>query len=389
MECLHLLKSILRNGSYESLVSETIDWRELLLFAQQQAIIGVFWQGIKKIGLEEKNAPTEDEVMDWYGEYQKIGKRNGLVYQKAAWLVKNFEKEGFKACILKGQGNALMYPDAFARTPGDIDVWVWPVEDKDSHGRPLSLSHRRKKILQYVKSIVPNTSLRYHHVEFDVVKGLPIEVHFFPISMNNPFANRKLQDWFEHVHEELFNHQVVLRAENASSFIPGYGDSNNEDSCIIRFNAPTVGFNLVYQMLHILHHFFDEGIGLRQFIDYYYLLKQEIDEKDKQHALLMFKQLHVEQFARAVMYIQKEVLGLEGRYLLLEPDSARGKVLLDEILAGGNFGNSFTFRNSSVAKKYFAKISRNLRLINMCPSEALWEPWFRTWHFFWRIFYKF
>lgn len=154
------------------------------------------------------------------------------------------------------------------------------------------------------------------------------------------------------------------------------------------FNCPTNGFNLIYQMLHILHHFFDEGIGLRQLIDYYYLLQQELSDYDRAEAVKWFRRLHIERFAAAVMYVQKEVLGLEDRWLLLQPDEQRGKILLEEVMTGGNFGQEFGFKGATVWKKYWAKTMRNIRLVRMCPSEALWEPWFRTWHFFWRGYAK-
>ena len=35
-----------------------------------------------------------------------------------------FRKKGFRTCILKGQGNAMMYPNPCSRTPGDFDIWV-------------------------------------------------------------------------------------------------------------------------------------------------------------------------------------------------------------------------------------------------------------------------
>jgi len=99
-----------------------IDWSDLLTFAKKQAIAGVYWQGIQKLGEGEENPLSEDEVVEWWGEYQRIWKRNRLVYKKDAWVCKNFEHEGFKACVLKGQGNALMYPDKMERVSGDIDV---------------------------------------------------------------------------------------------------------------------------------------------------------------------------------------------------------------------------------------------------------------------------
>ena len=59
--------------------------------------------------------------------------------------------------------------------------------------------------------------------------------------------------------------------------------------------------------------------------------------------------------------------------------------MLDEILKGGNFGRSSNLDQNSTAKKYFQKIWRNMHFVRQYPAEALCEPVFRTWHFFWRI----
>ena len=70
-------------------------------------------------------------------------------------------------------------------------------------------------------------------------------------------------------------------------------------------------------------------------------------------------------------------------------DEKRGKLLLAEILNGGNFGRHFTkyggFTHQSIGKKYFLKIWRNMHFVRFYPAEALSEPIFRTWHFFWRL----
>ena len=42
----------------------------------------------------------------------------------------------------------------------------------------------------------------------------------------------------------------------------------------------TASFNVIYQLCHLYHHFFDEGIGLRQIIDYYYGLGSNTDGTD-------------------------------------------------------------------------------------------------------------
>ena len=103
------------------------------------------------------------------------------------------------------------------------------------------------------------------------------------------------------------------------------------------------------------------------------------------------KYLGLWKFAGAVMYVMKEVLGLSEDKMIVPMDEKRGKLLLTEILNGGNFGKHFTkyghFTQQGMAKKYFLKIWRNMHFVRYYPAEALSEPIFRTWHFFWRIWH--
>ena len=100
------------------------------------------------------------------------------------------------------------------------------------------------------------------------------------------------------------------------------------------------------------------------------------------------KYLGLWKFAGAVMYVLHETLGLSDEKMIAPMDEKRGKLLLAEILNGGNFGKHFTkyghFTQQGMAKKYFLKIWRNMHFVRYYPAEALSEPIFRTWHFFWR-----
>ena len=101
------------------------------------------------------------------------------------------------------------------------------------------------------------------------------------------------------------------------------------------------------------------------------------------------KYLGLWKFAGAVMYVLHEVLGLPEERMIAPMGEKRGKLLLAEILNGGNFGQHFTkyghFTQQGMAKKYFLKIWRNMHFVRFYPAEALSEPIFRTWHFFWRL----
>ena len=109
---------------------DTINWHALLEFAKSQAIVGVYWCGIKKLGELKVNKPVDDDILEWMATYKKIEKNNLKLNKLASWAWNNFESENFDALILKGQGNAIFYPDPFSRTSGDIDILVAPKLEK-------------------------------------------------------------------------------------------------------------------------------------------------------------------------------------------------------------------------------------------------------------------
>ena len=267
--------------------------------------------------------------------------------------------DGMRCCVLKGQGNALMYPNPYSRTPGDIDVWI---------------DASRERIMEYAqKKFELGDDIRLQHLETSL-DGVPVELHFFPCSMNNPIYHARLQKWFRR------------NADLQSSHIVGLPDGAGDIA------IPTTAFNVVYQLTHLYHHFFDEGIGMRQIIDYYYVVNNDELLAIKDTLQKELKHLGLWKFARAVMYVLHEALGLSGEKMIAPMDEKRGKLLLAEILNGGNFGKHFTkyghFTQQGMAKKYFLKIWRNMHFVRYYPAEALCEPLFRTWHFLWRMWQK-
>ena len=344
-----------------------MDWQKLYSFASKQAILGHCFYGIERLGKEYseelKRNPIERELlMTWMGKAQQIHRQNMKVNVVASKLYSMLREDGFRCCILKGLGNALMYSNPYSRTPGDIDVWV---------------NASREQITEYAKKYFEiGEDIRYHHLETSL-DGVPVELHFFPCIMNNPVYNARLQKWFKRNED--------LQCSNVVSLPDGIGE----------IAIPTAAFNVVYQLTHLYHHFFDEGIGMRQIIDYYYVVISDYllvinDESLGIRDTLQkeLKHLGLWKFARAVMYVQHEALGLSEEKMIVPMDEKRGKLLLAEILNGGNFGKHFTkygnFAQQGMAKKYFLKIWRNMHFVRYYPAEALSEPIFRTWHFFWR-----
>ena len=421
-----------------------MNWQALYSFASKQALLGLCFDGIERLGEEypeelRLNPIGRELLVTWMGKAQQIRRQNMKVNVVASKLYSMLREDGLRCCILKGQGNALMYSNAYSRNPGDIDVWV---------------NASREQITEYAKTHFEiGNDIRFQHLETSM-DGVPVELHFFPCTMNNPIYHARLQKWFKR--------NADLQCSNVVSLPDGIGE----------IAIPTTAFNVIYQLTHLYHHFFDEGIGMRQIIDYFFVMDDfwkvkesfsqpsrpslpkegstafpkplspqgtgdvtalrcseplrykdggaskpspgcagwdrlgmegdssatscssttvassssavslEVIQRDLKH-------LGLWKFARAVMYVLHEALGLSEEKMIAPMDEKRGKLLLAEILNGGNFGKHFTkyghFTQQGMAKKYFLKIWRNMHFVRYYPAEALCEPIFRTWHFFWRM----
>lgn len=326
------------------------DWRLIYKLAEKQSLLGVVFDGVERMG--DAVRMDEDLLMVWLGKCRKIERRNRLLYEAVVRVSEYFGKKGFDACILKGQGNALMYPKPLRRTPGDVDIWV--------SGEPAD-------VIRFVHSVAPSAKASYHHIDFPAYKGVAVEVHYRPCYLQNVVHNARLQRFFRLHAREQFSH----RAETE------YGG----------FALPTASFNVVYQLVHIYNHLFQEGIGLRQIVDYYYVVRSGEANLDLGSLQRELRHLGLWKFASALMFVLHEALGLPKNKLLAPMDERRGRLLLNEIIQGGNFGKydkRYSFARGALGHN-MQRLFRDLRLVRCYPAEALSEPIFRLWHFWWRL----
>ena len=410
------------------------DWKELYAIAKKQCLVGVLFDGIKKLPAEYVGIEKE-LLLQWMAESQMLEKANVRLNDAAIQDSEWFRKKGFRTCILKGQGNALMYPNPYSRTPGDIDIWV---EGGD------------KRVISFVRSISPHEKACYHHIEFPSYKGVEVEVHYRPSFLLCFWHNRKLQKYYERVEEQQFSHRVMLGEQGEIAI-------------------PTAEFNLIFQLTHIFSHLMNEGIGLRQLLDYYYVLcdfYKVYQNFSKTHPSSLtlkggstafpkplspqgtgdvtapprrseplrskvggpskvspdcagwdrlsiegdnsagsttavtssastaldvvqeeLKELGLWKFAGGIMYIMQEVFSMPASRLIVPPNEKYGKFVLNEVLEAGNFGRHDArnrFGRSQLGHN-LQRVYRDIRLMRYFPAEALCEPLFRTWHFFWRL----
>lgn len=316
------------------------DWSWIWSMAVRQAMLGVVFDGVCR--LPEGCRPPKEMVLRWFGAVQELEQANRKLNQCAVAVSRKFRQEGFRPVVLKGAGNALWYPQPLHRMPGDIDIW---------------LDGGRERIMAYVRRHVPKAKARYHHVDFPVVKGVEIELHFTPSWLCAWPDNRKLQRWFTRQADEQFAHEVEL-PEGAGNIA-----------------VPTAEMNRIFLLLHIYQHFFDEGIGLRQLMDYALLLEKGCTAEERQTAAGMLDELHLRRFASGIMYILQKTFGLDDARLLVPPSEKEGKFILQEIMQTGNFGQYNTgirHAEGKTASYFLSKFTYRLRFLAAYPRETLW-----------------
>ena len=436
----------------------SFDWDACYQFAKRQTLVGVLFDGIQR--LPKELAPARPLLLRWLSDSESIRRRNMRMDRASAYIYNKVSAVGFRCCILKGQGNALLYPHPSSRTPGDVDVWVMANREELRH-IALSLTEGDGSSLQESLNHIGLT-----------VHGVSVELHSTPALLNSPLYNSRLQKWLKRNADLQCSNRIAL--------------PNNAGEVAV----PTLSFNIIYQLCHLFHHCFYEGVGLRQIVDYYFVLKntdfsRNTDEgagnTDRDEVLLNtdftdftdkvsgntdedgvlsntdftdntdriggnaesdgslmntdctdftdsssgdfegdgcllnmdcadfldsssgglgdvdsggalvalqeeLKWLGLWEFAGAVMYVLREVMGLDEKRMICAPDERRGRLLLEEIMAGGNFGH-YDERNhfgQGALWHNIQRFRRDWRMLRFYPSEALSEPLFRACHFLWR-----
>ena len=465
----------------------SFDWDACYQFAKRQTLVGVLFDGIQR--LPKELAPARPLLLRWLSDSESIRRRNMRIDRASAYIYNKVCAAGFRCCILKGQGNALLYPHPSSRIPGDVDVWVMANREELRH-IALSLTEGDGSSLQESLNHIGLT-----------VHGVSVELHSTPALLNSPLHNSRLQKWLKRNADLQCSNRIAL--------------PNNAGEVAV----PTVSFNIIYQLCHLFHHCFYEGVGLRQIVDYYFVLKNTdfsgntdeasgntdgvsgntdegclflntdftdftdkvsgntdedgvlsntdftdntdriggnaesdgslmntdctdftdrvsgntdrdevllntdytdstdsssgdfegdgcllntdcadfldsssggLGEVDSGGALVALQEelkwLGLGEFAGAVMYVLREVMGLDEKRMICAPDERRGRLLLEEIMAGGNFGHYDTRNHFGQGALWhnIQRFRRDWRMLRFYPSEALSEPLFRASHFLWR-----
>lgn len=326
------------------------EWEWLFNKAQEQTLGGVLLMALDRVPEEQR--PPRKMVFNWHSLAEQIVDINRRLDHDTVWVSTRWKKLGYHNVILKGQGNARLYPSPSLRHAGDVDIWL----EGDLH-----------KIAKYVLKHFPSLEVTRIEMDFPVKKDTTIELHFTPSFLYNPITNRRMQRYFN----EQMHHTEHVQLPDGEIEVPG------------------IEMNLVFQLAHIYRHLFYEGIGLRQMMDYYYLLQQPSAKEHYKQVRKVLHSLHLEKFAASLMWVLGEVFGLGRDAMIVEPNEKEGKFLLDEVMRAGNFGHADDRTGNWAEMSRWERLTWgtkwSFRLIRHYPQEVMWHPFYRISQYLWRL----
>lgn len=350
------------------------EWQSLFDTSVRQSLVGVCATGVER--LPDCQRPPRRIAVYWAFHANKIEQFNALLNDKCAVLTDLLAADGYRSCVLKGQGMASLYPNPLRRQPGDIDILVWP---RDAVAGDVCMD----RIVDYVRRHGRLGKIVYHHADMQAAIGrtvdgtaswiaadgadsVEVEVHYRPSWFFSPLRNRRFQRWYN-------GRRDTMAVSTAGGFF-----------------MPDDDFNAVYILTHIFRHLFDEGIGLRQLLDYYYVLMRlgyapAAGRADLKRRL---RRLGLYRFGRAVMYVLQQVFGLDEAHMPLPPDGREGRFLLDEVMLAGNFGRyderSMPHASESLGRRFARRQRRVSRFLVHYPEETVFAPLWTLWQRAWR-----
>lgn len=347
---LQLMRVALGNAEEMGVALSDEEWVRMMDVVAKQGVTGIAFSGVEK--LPKAQMPPLEVIMDWSAVVDYTERENRRLNDVNVKVCRMIERDGKRACIIKGASIGVMYPESLRRSVGDVDVWM---------------AGGYKAVSEYVMGKYPDAKGdSYGHHFVAEIDDVSVEVHFLPAELYNICHNRYLRKYYRTIEAMPWNGRA--RLENGDIVVP----------------EPQVTFVIV--VVHLFHHWAFEGIGMKQVVDCYWLLKyvDGIRGKDtngkgadeiRAEVMAFFRKVGIGNFVAALMYVLQQ-LGLEKTQMLCVPDAKLGERLLDDIFATGIVSADELamgkYGHEGKLHKFFRRLRRVMRMMPMAPSEMPW-----------------
>lgn len=336
-------------GTRDSLtqVPSDAEWQDILRLAHEQAIVGVLLSAIEQLPAEHR--PEKDVLLQWIGEARIIRARNEVLDKRVVELCKAMDAEGVSMLVFKGQTLARLYHDKGLRQSGDIDFYV---HDNDWLRAIAWLNDQRER--GEIDNYEDNTTIK--DVQYSY-RGVAYEMH------------RMLVAFSAKSHQRYWDKVVVPEIWQSVSHV----DINGYD-------VPTLSpvMNVLYVFVHIFEHLISDGVGLRQFVDWFYIIDSIQLTDDCRITLEQhLKGLGLLKAYKGLGAILTDYLGLPKErfpFEISDQDHKDAAKLVENIIQMGNFGHNVQYQqNKGVIHgvQHLKRIYRQARLFgHYAPLEA-------------------
>lgn len=331
------------DGNLEIRIDEAADWQEVYRLATEQSVLGLVLFGLEHSDVK----PPKELLLQWIGEVQQIEQRNKTMNGFIANLIDHLRKEDVYSLLVKGQGVAQCYEKPLWRCAGDIDLLLSDENYK-----------KAKSTLIPIASEVANEDVMTKHQAL-VINGFDVELHGkMPFSLS-----KRVDEGIDKVLEDLFFR----------------GNVRSWDCKGTQVFLPSPDNDVILVFTHFLHHFFIEGVGLRQICDWCRLLYTYKDTLDYGLLESRVRKMGLMSEWKAFAALAVDTLGMPQDTMPFYDRcfALKGEKVLKRVFKVGNFGHNkdLTYRSRYSGLTYkFVAAWRRLKdfgsLIPVFPMDA-------------------
>lgn len=314
---LHIAKAAVSGGE---LPTEAVDWPAMFTLANQQKLLPILFEAVRKTPAAGENAPLFAAI-----KQQVIGQVLNQTVRSAEFadLYRSLRAAGLHPVVVKGQLCSRLYPLRDHRISADDDLFIPEGEFFACHEALLANG---------LTTDTPADDLPTADEVSYTKKDSPLYIEL----------HRHLFDSAQDAHDEL-NH---FFADIAPVEVDGFLTMPPHE-------------HLLYLILHAYKHFVYSGIGLRQFCDIGLWARAYHDQIDWQRLHDQCAGVHAATFAAAAFRIARTYLGIDFDLPGLWDGDVDVEPLLHDTLCGGVYGsNSYTRLHSSTVTLNAVKASR-------------------------------
>lgn len=334
---------------------EGFDWSDVYRLAEEQSVIGLIADGIDRFKIQVSGFSIPQEwVLQFVGSALQLEQRNKAMNEYLAQLKEKLRRNEVYTLLVKGQGIAQCYERPLWRACGDIDLLL----STDNY-------EKAKAVLLPLASQVEPEYEGFKHLGM-TIDGVVVELHGTMHSRLSKRIDRGIDD----VQDECFMQGEVRSWMNGNTQI----------------FLPAANQDVIFVFKHILHHFFIEGVGVRQVCDWCRLLFCYRDKLDLRALESRIKRMGIMSEWKTFAALAVNTLGMPRDTMpLYDSDPKWGKKadkVLCFIMETGNFGHNR--RDASTGKKSFLgrKASSlwlhtkdNIRQIAIFPLDSIRVWW--------------